>query len=370
MNNNNDLFSMFDTNSKEEPVTNPQPQPVSQPQPVIPQPEVDNKPVPDEIINIVEEPKVEKEFKPIPDEIMNSISKNTGNNEDKELLRLYVGPNYETMVAGGFSFCTFFFGIYYLFYRKQNKYILPLFGLQIAMSIAYGLLALKVGFVLAVLNIAIYFIIAKNFKRNYIEEAKMKINEIKNQTMILEEQKELIKKAGGVNLKVIILVIIMPIITTLITLLSMFLFINKVSSDFELHFPEAFNQTSGPTTNTYKLGNYSYSDVVFNYRNNDNVCNYKFIANNEYTTKNIKESKNNIAKKYLKEKHSINNKLKKVTYNNNDYFYYYNEKEKTDYYVYITDKSLTELNIVYVKDTNKKCHEMTEYILNNSKKVK
>lgn len=365
MNNNNNLFDMFGVEKQKEP-TQTQPIPPQEPTPIV---ETETNKVQNEIMSVVVEEPKQEEFKPIPDNII-TPSYTNNDNSDKELLKLYVGPNYENIITGGFSFCTLFFGIYYLYYRKQHKYVLPLFIFQIIMSVVYGIFSLKIGFLLSFIQFVIYFMIAKNFKNNYIEEAKLKIGEIQNQTMNPEEQKDLIKKAGGVNFKVIFLLILLPTITTSLTLGITFFTINKTNSDFELHFPETFNETSGPTANSYKYGKYNYSDVVFNYRNNDNVCNFKFISNDEYTTKNIKENKNNIAKKYLKEKHSINDKLKKVTYNNNNYFYYYNEKEKTDYYLYITDKTLTELNIVYVKDTNKKCHEMTEYILNNSKKVK
>ena len=50
-----------------------------------------------------------------------NISNNISKENRDELIRLYVGANYEQIALGGFSYCCFLFGWGYLFYRKYYK---------------------------------------------------------------------------------------------------------------------------------------------------------------------------------------------------------------------------------------------------------
>ena len=50
-----------------------------------------------------------------------NISNNISKENREELVKLYVGANYEQIALGGFSYCCFLFGWGYLFYRKYYK---------------------------------------------------------------------------------------------------------------------------------------------------------------------------------------------------------------------------------------------------------
>lgn len=304
------------------------------------------------------------EVKPIPDYIINEANNKNTNLED-ELLKLYIGPNYESIVNGGYSYCTLFFGLYYLFYRKQYKLAYILIFIQVGVILANAFAIRNLWYLLSFLNLAIYFIMGASFKKNYVENAKEKITEINKQNISVDEKKEIVKKIGGVDNKAYILFISLTIIAYLSSMLT--LNFSTPSTDLEFHFPEEFKQNTTSDTTQYKIDKYNYYELILNHRTSDNVCNYKVIVNNEY----LNTDKEKTISKYLKDKYSLDNTiLEEKKYEDINYFYYYDEKEKKDYYIHISDKYFSEISVKYVKDENKKCHEYTEYILTHTKKIK
>lgn len=284
-------------------------------------------------------------------------------NSEDELLKLYIGQNYESIVNGGYSYCTLLLGLYYLYYRKQYSQAYMLLFIQMGIVLAYCFLLKDLWYILIFLYTAICFIIGASFKNNYVAKAKEKITETNNQNISLDEKKEIIKKTGGVDNKVYILFISISIISYVLTIVTLKFFIS--STDLEFHFPEAFKQNTTTYTTDYKIGKYEYSDFAVNHRTSDNVCNYKVLVNDEY----LGTDKEKIISKYLKDKYSLDDiVLEKTKYDDKNYFHYYDEKEKKDYYVHLSDKYFSEISATYVKDENKKCHEYTEYILSHAKK--
>lgn len=312
---------------------------------------------------------VEKqEIKPIPDNIINEPTINNSNNlnsEKDELLKLYIGPNYESIVNGSYSYCTMLLGLYYLYYRKQYSQAYMLLLVQAGIILAYDFFLEGLWYILLFSYLIICFILGASFKKNYVAKAKEKITEINKQNLSLDEKKEIIKKTGGVDNKVYILFISISIIAYISSIITLKYLIP--STDLEFHFPEEFKQNTTTNTTEYKIGKYEYYDLIVNHRTSDNVCNYKAVVNNEY----LGTDKEKTITKYLEDKYSLENiTLEKTNYEDKEFFHYYDEKEKKDYYIHLSDKYFSEINVTYVKDDNKKCREYTEYILNHTIKIK
>ena len=352
---NDSLFSMYGTDEKKE-VTQPE---VVPPQQVVPQPE--EKP---EIIAVAEI----KDNKPVPDEILKEIDNKKDTMSDKELLKLYIGPNAEKIMAGGLSFQTFFFGIYYLFYRKMYQQVLILFVLQIASSFfqAISLTMVSTAISSASLFYGIYLTI--KFKGDYVAKAERTIREIKSNYQSEEEVINAVKASGGVDKRYWLLIVAFILISGVLnfSLGNNQIINNANTSDVEIHFPEEFKPFASEASRNqkdYTIGKYSYTNLVFNYRTNDNVCTFRNLFNNEYHMK--PDLSADVAAKYMKEKHDIESKLEEKVINNRTFYYFYNERVQEDTYLLITDKSITEFNVSYIKDKNKKCHELLNYILEN-----
>ena len=305
-----------------------------------------------------------KDTKPVPDSIINVINTDNINSED-ELLKLYIGPNYESIVNGSYSYCSLFLGIYYLFYRKQYSQAYMLLFIQVGIILSYDFLLVGLSYLLLLLYAIICLIIGASFKKNYVATAKEKIKEINKQNISLDEKKEMIKKAGGVDNKAYLLFVVLLIIAYVSSIVT--LNFHKSSTDLEFHFPEEFQQNTTTNTTEYKIDKYEYYDLTINHRTSDNVCNYKVVVNDEY----LSADKEKMIIKYLKDKYSLDDiVLEKKKYDDKEYFHYYDEKEKKDYYVHLSDKYFSEISATYIKDKNKKCHEYTEYILSHTRKTK
>ena len=248
MNNNNDLFNMFGVEEPTKPVENANSQSnqseitnnnqytqlQTQPSEIInnnqqtqPSEIINNnqQTQPSEIINnnqqtqsqqINNTNEVSSFIKPIPDEIMQEINSPKAN-KDKEMLKLYIGQNYESLAYGGFSFCTFFFGPSYLVYRKQYGSAFILFILNIALSLSPLMMESSVPLILLIINFIIYIYFSVSFKTSYVAKAKETIDRIMFQKLSIEEKQEMIKKAGGIDNRAFIFYILTIIVNSVIS---------------------------------------------------------------------------------------------------------------------------------------------------------
>ena len=292
-----------------------------------------------------------------------NIDNKNDNNNKAELLKLYIGPNYEGFINGGYSYSTLIFGLYYMFYRKKYNYFAILLIIQLAALLSYDFLLQDLYYIFVLIYFVICLFIGIKFKREYVEEAQNKIDEICSKNISEEEKKDLIKKTGGTDKKVFILFILITIVSYALSTVTMKFFDKK--PDIFIHAPEEFKSNVTSSSKSYNIGNYDYSDTIINFRTNDNVCNYKFVTNNEY----INSDNKKLAIKYLKSKHDLDATVEEEKYGNFKYYHYYDEVSKNDYYFLITKRTMTEINVSYIKDQNKKCREYTKYILEHIEKT-
>jgi hypothetical protein len=124
-----------------------------------------------------------------------------------ELLNEYIGKNIARM-KNGFSWATFFFSVYYMFYRKMwlVGIFTIIFEVAIAMLIPNEMIVLLVEFVYSI-------IISALFKTLYIQKALTDIEKIKsdNPKLSNDELVPLVRKKGGTSGIVVVFLIVMGI---------------------------------------------------------------------------------------------------------------------------------------------------------------
>lgn len=131
---------------------------------------------------------------------------------DNELLNAYIGKNVTTLRDNSFSWCAFFFGTTYMFYRKMW-----------IMGIINAVLRC-----IPVVSIISAFYFAINFKKEYVKNAISKIEQIKfdNPRTTQKELQYLCSKKGGTAIWAIIVFGVLPVI--IVFLLSIVISMNAV----------------------------------------------------------------------------------------------------------------------------------------------
>lgn len=125
----------------------------------------------------------------------------TGN--DEELLRAYVGKNYDKIVKSPISICSLLFGLFYVLYRKMW-----LLGVMwfLLMFVANLFLPNFASLIVVVLNIAV----AVMFHNLYLSNAKDEVRKIKQTSpgITPEVLKEACAKKGGTSMPALIIAIV------------------------------------------------------------------------------------------------------------------------------------------------------------------
>ena len=251
---------------------------------------------------------------------------------DETLEKGFVGPNYDKIKKEKFSFPAFFFGAYYLLYRKMWLYALLWF---VAIILANTFIE-KYS---AVLILGISILTGVLFNKIYMKHTKKKIEKIKtkNSDKTQEELLKICKKKGGISPLAIAMTILASIIITLV-LLTMFS-IKEFSEFFKV-------DTNYSTKDNYQLGELSYeapigyelskysSEISKNYRaiTTDKYCNFSLSSHGTYTYKSEEE--------YLRKSvyASIGDKvsdIQTISINNRDWKLITVEKEYETYYTYV-----------------------------------
>ena len=125
--------------------------------------------------------------------------------EEEELLKAFIGKNYDKIKKKSFSFACFFFGPFYLFYRKI--YSLGLIFIILS-SVLYPLTPMIATFIL----FALQFLLAFFIKKIYLNRSNQKIMEIKQEVEGKEARLKLCSQRGGTSKGGILFVILIQIV--------------------------------------------------------------------------------------------------------------------------------------------------------------
>lgn len=132
---------------------------------------------------------------------------------DEELLKIFIGKNYEKITKRPFNFAGFFFTNFYLFYRKMFGFGIIIFLLNVAIATIFDKFYLTL-----ILNVIVGFLVNKV----YLLSAKKKIAMIKvSNKNNGEELKKVCGIRGGTSIGKILLGIVTEIILGIIILFTM-----------------------------------------------------------------------------------------------------------------------------------------------------
>ena len=170
--------------------------------------------------------------------INNSSSNQNPVISDEVLVDAYIGKNIEEIRKGNFSWCTFFFDVFYAFYRKMWLFgILYLLSYLVWAFLIVILIVLlvkqtnEITFIqnyvkyysiiyggIIVTSLALRLIFSFKFKKAYLKHATKKVEQIKVRNMgkTNEEIKKECSKKGGTSIFGIFLAILLPIILYLL----------------------------------------------------------------------------------------------------------------------------------------------------------
>lgn len=159
--------------------------------------------------------------------VSNNINFGTSSEEEsKELLKAYIGKNYEKITTRKFNFAGAIFGALYMFYRKMLGYAIIVFLINTIIPTVI-LNVIKNSLLAFVIYILINIIIVGIFVNNiYVKFAKQKINKIKsnNPSKNIDELKSICTNKGGTSLGCLFLGIIIPIVMFIIIGIIMTIF--------------------------------------------------------------------------------------------------------------------------------------------------
>lgn len=218
----------------------------SQPATSTPQPQVNN-------MNFISQNEFQNNnnVNPTLQQDVNYTSQSTSNStsiNDEELLKDFIGKNYEKITTRSFNFAGFFFTTFYMFYRKMFLYAIILFLVNLF------ILNVINNFIVTILfNVAVGFLVNKI----YLYYAKNKIDKIKlqNPQKDINELKAICSNQGGTSVGKIFLGFLAEIGIAIVVIIVMIIagFGNMLGSLFN---PDNWNITiNGNKINTNDTNN-------------------------------------------------------------------------------------------------------------------
>lgn len=169
-----------------------------------------------------------------------------------DFLDCYIDDNVEEIRNKGFSFCTFFFGIYYYFYRKM--YVQGIL-ISIVFSFCKKMLSIIIplGFVVNIITILIWISICSLTKSIYISHARHRIAVLRSKypTLTDEQFANLLRRKGGTSLLSALLLVFTSILIFLIYLFTAVGIIFKTVNTTQNKYA---NDTAYSVINDIRLG--------------------------------------------------------------------------------------------------------------------
>ncbi len=276
--------------------------------------------------------------------------------KEEDLIKAYVGKNYDQLKTTKFSIPTFFFGIYYLLYRKMWLYALSLLALSIMCIIGKNLYGIKYLYGLVII---VNIIISLMFSKLYFKTVRKRIQKIKKLNYTSQQLLNECTKKGGVSIAAVIIYFIIIFLILLCMLFSIIeksiekIFNNsyKYTQDIQLNYeiPTIFEDSD------YQSGSYK----IYNYFKDFDSCS---IIIKEYQAHPDKT-----ADDYLRIDVAANNEILAKEINGNVWRYTeVEDSKKTEYYYYIIKNNhIYKVKYVIYLDNNKLCSEGYNKFINS-----
>ena len=143
----------------------------------------------------------------------NNIQTQSINNNqvEEELLKMFIYKNFEKITTKKFNFAGFFFGYFYLFYRKMFLYGLAVFILSGVISSIFNNMIISI-----IISLSFSVLIGALVNKMYISYVNKKINGIKtkNPQKSMDEIKSICIKKGGTSFGMVFLGLLVVIISS------------------------------------------------------------------------------------------------------------------------------------------------------------
>lgn len=282
---------------------------------------------------------------------------------DEDLIKAYVGDNYEKISNNSFSLPTFFLGIFYFLYRKMYLYSFFLFLGFIISSILFDNY-------IYIIEIVISILLSINFSKIYMSFVKKKVNKIKieNGSKDNNELLVLCKKKGGTS-----------IASVLITFFSFFIIIIFILSF--IVFYELFDESSSSSDVEEKIKNNNQlqyeipEEFVRSNYNSDNFKIYNYTDDNDYCSISIsihdsyfKQTAKDYLKSHINSTDDDNvSDIESLKINGNKWEYVkiessYKNKNRL---LTIFDNTIYDVEYTIYKDESKFCSTQYEKFINS-----
>lgn len=280
---------------------------------------------------------------------------------DEDLIKAYVGNNYNTIKNTKFSIPTFFLGTYYFLYRKMWLYVI----LAIIISIASTIIAIVTDLWYISFATSLYMIFMSiKFSEIYLHTVRKRVENIKmnNQDKTGKELLDICKSKGGVSVLAVVIttIFILPIVLFVTFFIIFYGIFEGVGGDDFFNDNNSIENKSElkyELPDIYKKNDSSYnSDTYQSYRYNDtnNSCS---ISITNYATYGDKSTEEHLKDNVISSMNEDVSEIKNATINNYKWsFVEINSTEKKEYkYASIYNERLYIVSYVINNDNNKLC---------------
>lgn len=266
-----------------------------------------------------------------------------------EYLLAYIGDNYDSFQKGGFSWCCFFFGDFYLIYRKLYLVWGLKFLIRIALFLSILVLYINSNFEMSWLILLLFFfdfvveiLPSFLFKSFYYKYASSKVNQIlkANPNMSKKELLDICQKKGGTS-----------IITAVIFFLILFWSSNLFSSVSEYM-----------VKNETRIRNLTFQSTNYLDLDSSYPANFERIILDEcYIRVATVQNDSRTLERYIQEDIFKTN-LSTITINDYNWKYY---KEGNKNYYYTENNGVYYKLITEVKNDNFVCKKSIDTVLDS-----
>ena len=311
---------------------------------------------------------------------------NLNNNENSELIRAFIGPNYDKITTKQFNFAALFFNHFYIFYRKMFLYgFLSIINSLIISTI------IKINIINWIIFIAIGFLFNK-FYLWYVEEKITKIK-AKNPDKTIDELKEICQKKGGTSIPQAIVGLITYTITAIIYVIILGLM--GITTNLLIEFKDLFSaiKNSETTAENNEYNGVTFTDTTidiksefsielpemfidnsesysYNYLYSSDTGVFKNCEVNLYSLEKYNDAEKliNSMEKYYRENDKTTVPIKS-TINNIDWYWFSTDNAFGKEYYYSTYKNNKVFILEYKINTNapSDCSNYRQQIINSIK---
>ena len=299
----------------------------------------------------------------------NNIIENI-NIKEEDLVKIYVGNNYNELKRTKFSIPTFFLGIYYFLYRKMWLYALISF---IIVVISFTITIIYENPIYILIQLIYIIFMAFKFNDLYIKKAEKRVNKIKqiNNNKTNKELALICKTKGGVSILAVILTIVILMIISFISIfIIVFCFIfNEIPDKIDKHnnYINDNSKLEYVVPDIFKDNNYHSKDYAnYSYYNNNASCNILISNSIMYEDTNIDNYiKNDVT---IKMDDTVSD-IKTSNINNYEWKYVEIKSENSIeyYYASIFDNRVYKVKYKINKDNNNLCTNGYNTFINSLK---